>query len=218
MAPHTKKRRLKDTSHTFIISSDAANLPSHPSSDNPIAVIDRVSADYRRTLPQEHKMRLPMPPPLTLFDDFSMLDGEESTIAPDTSTLPVTMGFLMDPMTERKKHCSSVSKVAPVQLIDLIYHDQDDELREWQDYRAEYLYELLYLEGYRGFNKQQCMLCPADSDADSSLQGQPLYRCRDCFIGQPVCKSCCLSAHSQQPLHVIEVSHFSQVFSHTNIT
>ena len=35
---------------------------------------------------------------------------------------------------------------------------------------------------------------------------EPLYRCQDCFIGQPTCKLCCLSVHSQQPLHIIEVS------------
>lgn len=67
-------------------------------------------------------------------------------------------------------------------------------------YRTEYLNELLFLEGYRGFNKERCMTCSAVP------WNEPFYRCRDCFIGQPVCLSCCLSAHQQQPLHVIEVS------------
>jgi hypothetical protein len=81
---------------------------------------------------------------------------------------------------------------------------KDNELHEWKPYRNDYLDELLFLEGYRGFSKVHCPTCSADSPIDD----EPLYRCRDCFIGQPVCRSCCLSAHAQQPLHVIEVNLF----------
>ena len=79
---------------------------------------------------------------------------------------------------------------------------EDTELLDWKKYREEYLHEFFFLEGYRGFCKERCTTCSANS------QNEPLYRCCDCFIGQPICKSCCLSAHLQQPLHVIEVSRF----------
>jgi hypothetical protein len=83
---------------------------------------------------------------------------------------------------------------------------KDNELREWMDHRTEYLHELFFLEGYRGFDKKRCTTC------FDSNEGEPLFRCQDCFIGQPVCKSCCLLAHQQHPLHVIEVSFFFPFF------
>ncbi|KAI0340954.1 hypothetical protein BDW22DRAFT_1485896 [Trametopsis cervina] len=41
-----------------------------------------------------------------------------------------------------------------------------------------------------------CSQCQADS--------APLYRCCDCFRRRPLCKSCILDAHSENPLHLIE--------------
>ena len=87
---------------------------------------------------------------------------------------------------------------------------KDNKLREWMPHRTEYLNELFFLEGYQGFDKEWCLTCNV---------GKPLYRCRDCFIGQPVCISCCLSAHLQHPLHVIKVScPIFSVLIYTNLT
>ena len=117
MAPRKKLRQ--DTSHTFLIPSHVAHLPHPSSSVNPVAVVDKVSADYRRTFPQKHSMRLPTPPPQSFFYDFSSrIDDEYSIIEPDTSTQPVIMDLATDPIAERRKHCtSSVSNVTLFQFI-----------------------------------------------------------------------------------------------------
>ena len=116
MAPHQKKQRLQDKSHTFLVPSDVVHSSS--SSVKPIAVVDKVSADYRRTLPQEHRMRPPTPPLQSFFDSFHGFDDEEGDVGPSTSTQPgtstqpVITNFLMDPIVERRKHyTNSVSKV-----------------------------------------------------------------------------------------------------------
>lgn len=209
--PASRKKRkgnFKDTSRTFLVTLDhVAHPPSSSMGPSPVAVVDRVSADYRRTLPQTHKIRPPTPPPEPFFDD-SDLFGEEESIMGPPSMQPVHTDFTMDPIVERRKHCtSSVSRMLIFNSTGTSSYMKDNELRQWASYRAEYLNELVYLEGFRGFSKERCMTCSGCS-ADSDLRGEPLYRCRECFIGQAVCKSCCLLAHSQQPLHVIEVRVF----------
>jgi hypothetical protein len=115
MAPR-KKQRLIDTSHTFLVPSHVVQS-SALSSVNPVAVVDKISADYRRTLPQEHNMRRPTPPPESFFEDFSWVDDQDSTVEPGTSMQSV-MDYTLDPIAERRKaYASSVSEVTLFQFI-----------------------------------------------------------------------------------------------------
>ena len=77
---------------------------------------------------------------------------------------------------------------------------KDNPMLEWTPHRSEYLDEFHFLDGFRGFSPDRCPMCTVHSN-----QNPPLYRCLDCFIGQPVCGMCCLSAHVLHPLHVVEV-------------
>jgi CxC2 like cysteine cluster associated with KDZ transposases len=53
-----------------------------------------------------------------------------------------------------------------------------------------------------GLTHQVCCRCQAD------LRNVPSFRCRDCFSQESLCKSCIVGAHSGNPLHRVEVSHF----------
>ena len=68
---------------------------------------------------------------------------------------------------------------------------KDDPMHEWKPHWSEYLDELLFLDGFRGFSNDRCPTCIVHSN-----NNPPLYRCLDCFIGQPVCGKCCLLAHT----------------------
>ena len=80
---------------------------------------------------------------------------------------------------------------------------KDDPMHEWKPHWSEYLDELLFLDGFRGFSNDRCPMCIVHSN-----NNPPLYRCLDCFIGQPVCGECCLLAHTLHLLHIIEVVFF----------
>jgi hypothetical protein len=102
-----RKRNVKDPSHTFFIPSlDSAYLSSAGS----LAVVERVSSDYRRTLPQTHNIRLPTPPPQAVFfDDFKLYE-EEGSYDNVESTHPVIFEVTKDSIVERRKlYASSVS-------------------------------------------------------------------------------------------------------------
>lgn len=79
---------------------------------------------------------------------------------------------------------------------------QDQPLALWKVHRDEYLEELIRLEG-RGDLLRRCPTCPPDGES-----GRPQYRCRDCFATDLVCLACCLSAHRDRPLDIIEVRFF----------
>lgn len=67
-------------------------------------------------------------------------------------------------------------------------------------HRDEYLEELIRLEGRGDSPTTLCSSCPPGSEA-----GRPLYRCRDCFSTDLVCQTCCVEAHKNRPLDIIEV-------------
>jgi hypothetical protein len=102
-----RKRRGNDSSHTFLI--PPLDSP-HFSSAGSLAVVEKVSSDYRRTLPQTHNIRLPTPPPqLFSFDDFK-LDEDEGSYDTVESKQPVIFEVTKDSAVERRKlYTSSVS-------------------------------------------------------------------------------------------------------------
>lgn len=68
---------------------------------------------------------------------------------------------------------------------------------EWLPYRAEYLDELVRLDG-RGLYLQhfQCQTC------ESTLE---THRCLDCFGSFPSCRSCMVAQHANHAFHCTEV-------------
>lgn len=120
MAPSRKRKRdLNDKSHTFLVSLE----PPQFSSVGPVAVIDKVSADYRRALPQKHTVRLPTPPLPPFFDDFAFGDDEAGIGKATLGELCIqTTDFAADAIKDhRKVHASSVSQVAFFEFIRLIF-------------------------------------------------------------------------------------------------
>lgn len=150
--PVSRKKRkgnFKDTSHTFLVTLDHVAHPSSSSmGPSPVAVVNRVSADYHHTLSQTHKIRPPTPPPETFFDD---LFGEEESIMGLPSMQPVHTDFTMDPIVEYRKHCtSSVSLMLIFNSTGTGSYMKNNELHQWASYRAKYLNELVYLEDFWG--------------------------------------------------------------------
>lgn len=68
-----RKQDKRDTSHTFLVPLQ----DTHSSSVGP-AVVDKVSADYHRTLPPTHKIWPPTPPLDPFFDNFRLGGDEDS--------------------------------------------------------------------------------------------------------------------------------------------
>jgi hypothetical protein len=74
-----------------------------------------------------------------------------------------------------------------------------------QEYRGVYLDEFMQHEGRGDFmTEEKCPDCVARKVKNDIPAAE--YRCRDCFIPDLVCSSCCVRRHRQQPLHRIEVS------------
>lgn len=70
-------------------------------------------------------------------------------------------------------------------------------------HRQTYLEELVRWEGRADFRTaKHCSDCLARS---SPTPGPPNYRCRECFLADLVCESCCVKRHRTNPLHRIEV-------------
>jgi hypothetical protein len=103
-----RKRKLNDKSHTFLV---PAELAQSSSLVEPLAVIDKVSADYRRTLPQKYSVREPTPPLQSFFDDLALYDnGLGNEDIEDLSTMPTDIDHSKDSLAERRKlHAPSVS-------------------------------------------------------------------------------------------------------------
>lgn len=80
-----------DTLHTFLVSLDS---PSHV---GPVAVVNKVSANYRHAMPHKHSMRPPTPPLDSFFFDDFKLDSEGfNDIFEGLQTQPVTIDFAKD--------------------------------------------------------------------------------------------------------------------------
>ncbi len=74
-----------------------------------------------------------------------------------------------------------------------------------------YLDEITRHDG-RGDSRQnlKCPDCIA-WNLEEGAQGEPEIHCKDCFLNDLVCMSCCVSRHRQNPFHCIEVRFFSIV-------
>jgi hypothetical protein len=73
----------------------------------------------------------------------------------------------------------------------------------WKElHRATYLDELMRTAGRSDFrNASQC----ADCMSRGGGPGLPIYRCKECFIPDLTCMSCCVRRHKTLPFHRIEV-------------
>ncbi|EEB95982.1 hypothetical protein MPER_04962, partial [Moniliophthora perniciosa FA553] len=78
-------------------------------------------------------------------------------------------------------------------------------MAEWRGKARDYLDELMTLEGRRGYKSGICMEC--------GEQGGISYRCRDCFTGELLCKTCLVDRHATRPFDGVEVwngTHFER--------
>jgi hypothetical protein len=116
MSTFRKKRKYGrdtgDTSHTFFVSlnTDSSFF------GGPVAVVDKVSADYRRAMSQKHNIRPPTPPLESFFLDNFKLDDEGfyDDISGDLQTQPITIDFSKDAGIEHGKVCPSMVSRVPL--------------------------------------------------------------------------------------------------------
>lgn len=92
---------------------------------------------------------------------------------------------------------AGVSQLSTIIRRILYIYIKDDPLALWTVLRAEYLAELLRLEGRgRAGVQTRCILC---------LEGNPDFLCSDCFGQDLFCQGCIVSCHEANPLHRVEV-------------
>ncbi|KAL0568201.1 hypothetical protein V5O48_013793 [Marasmius crinis-equi] len=78
---------------------------------------------------------------------------------------------------------------------------------EWkQKYRHIFVDELMRWKGRADSRKQgRCSDCKGlDDDGKAGEERTPSYRCESCFMGDMVCKECCVKRHWDTPLHIVE--------------
>lgn len=107
-------------------------------------------------------------------------------------------GINIVPQVRAKRYANSVRFFffAIFLLCDSANPVQDVPLATWVDHREEYLDEMMGLEG-RGRFQSSCAGC---------RETFPEYRCKDCTHGALWCQKCLVQRHSQNPLHIVEVS------------
>ncbi|KAJ8503496.1 hypothetical protein ONZ45_g10817 [Pleurotus djamor] len=148
------------------------------------ASVPQFSADGRRI----YNLTTPVIPPSPVkrrhTDDDS--DAEHESLPNDDMSFQVDESVFLPnaaPETSKKKR----------------YLSSDDPLKEWVDnVREEYLLELVLLEGPAQSNLTQCDRCLED------IEEGGLYRCKECFFGQLLCRMCLIETHEDNPLHSIE--------------
>jgi hypothetical protein len=109
MSTLRRKRQRLDHSHTFHVSLDDFK----PTQVSSIAIVDRVPADCRRTLPQLYHIEPPAPvlTPASSMDPFFgalNLDMDDGNEVPQGSSLNSELNFDLDPVAVRKRYASSV--------------------------------------------------------------------------------------------------------------
>ncbi|KAK0459382.1 uncharacterized protein EV420DRAFT_1642357 [Desarmillaria tabescens] len=75
----------------------------------------------------------------------------------------------------------------------------------WKEqFRSVYLDKVTRHDG-RG-DAHQSLKCPdcIARNVEEEVQGEPEVRCKDCFLSDLVCTSCCIHRHRQNPFHRIE--------------
>ena len=74
----------------------------------------------------------------------------------------------------------------------------------WRDvHRQTYLEEVIRWAGRADFRGAK--ECPDCAARGSATVGPPEYRCREYFLADLVCQTCCVKRHRSHPLHRIEV-------------
>ncbi|KAK0458713.1 uncharacterized protein EV420DRAFT_1270106 [Desarmillaria tabescens] len=76
----------------------------------------------------------------------------------------------------------------------------------WKEqFRSVYLDEVTRHD--RRGDARQNLKCPncIARNVEEEVQGEPEVRCKDCFLSDLVCTSCCVRWHRQNPFHCIEV-------------
>ena len=107
------------------------------------------------------------------------------------------VGHIPDPPTIAFK--KKVGKVCIAILIYWIYllitwmQPIHDTLSEWLPYRDTYISEILALEKLP--TNQMCFRCQSE---------QGIFRCKECFSQDLLCRTCCFTIHRNMPLHHIE--------------
>ncbi|KAJ7026646.1 hypothetical protein C8F04DRAFT_1267867 [Mycena alexandri] len=157
-----------------------------PASAAVATLVERTSADGRRTYVQTFPVEPPSPVKRMRLD---ALRTEDSTPMDDDPPLPDLSAFNGESMTFQDpppKRPKAKSKITPA----------DKSMHEWRGLRDEFLRELLRLEGCGDVSEDVCPSCNA---------AQPTIRCCDCFGEELYCVACTVEMHGRNPLHVIEV-------------
>lgn len=109
------------------------------------------------------------------------------------------------PTKPKKKSRVSVRSIL-VFLSTAIKFNQTPQKRPhvvWKElHRQTYLDEMMRLEGRGDFRTSTA--CPDCMLHGRDVVGAPVYRCRDCFMPDLVCQSCCVSRHRFHPFHHVE--------------
>jgi hypothetical protein len=92
---------------------------------------------------------------------------------------------------------SSLTKTASQRINFSIFgtlQSQNDFMREWLDYKSQFLFEIVAREA------------PSSPIFCATCQGEegPFYRCKDCLMGTMLCRKCCVSDHARLPFHTIQ--------------
>ncbi|KAJ8494859.1 hypothetical protein ONZ45_g13096 [Pleurotus djamor] len=157
------------------------------------AIAVQSSSDGRRLYAKKIEVIPPQPPAKRLRADATPSDASNilpmPTLPPDDSSLILDdeLWLKTTPASEEqpnKRYASSAS---------LARHHLD---LEWMPFRDEYLLEMIRLDGTGDAVLLACSIC-------KESVSNP-YRCCDCFSRRLLCQNCCLSAHSENPLHVIQ--------------
>lgn len=94
----SQKRQRLDLSHTFHVSLD-----DFQHAQTSVAIIDRVSADCRRTYPQEYQIPQPAP------SFFEAIEFNDSSYDQPLDLLEIDGDFTQEPVAkQRKRYTSSV--------------------------------------------------------------------------------------------------------------
>jgi hypothetical protein len=72
-------------------------------------------------------------------------------------------------------------------------------LKTWYQHVDQFLSEIIRHDGRAGCTEQICRRCGYE---------RPDFRCRDCFGGAMLCRSCMVISHASNPLHRVDVSNF----------
>ncbi|KAJ7197571.1 hypothetical protein GGX14DRAFT_574051 [Mycena pura] len=198
----SRKRNLTNIagSRSHVFSFDAL-IP--PTVDAPINnFVDCVSADNRRVYREMAPLDPPSPlkrarreaPQCTSESHSTFVPEAEMDMAGDRYAMGIGLDDTLLPDTQHDdSHDGWHDNSAPRMV-----KPADPAMRTWMlDHRDSFLHVLLWGDGCGEASTSVCPGCCAPGK-------EPRLRCRDCQGGVLLCADCCVEAHLENPLHIVE--------------